>query len=162
MRIILKLLAAYVRQLIYVAVAGLVWFSSMVVVATNDAMMDGISSIGASVAEVTTAHKRQRQQADKTREVVNRNSRKASKRSARMIQREAVDSAIGWIPFVGIVSGVAFTAWDIVDICESFDDMNELRASINLAPEPNPVLDKCADAKRTVDNFTLTYLSETD
>jgi hypothetical protein len=150
----LKVLTALATQLAWSLLkAGsflVAWVASMVVASANEKLMDGISSLGANLANVTSVHQQQKIRANNAKQVVNRASGKAARRSARMLAREGLGNAVGWIPFVGVASAMALTAWDVVDICDSLDDMNEIRNSLGMASEPSPMTETCAEARETV------------
>ena len=126
------------------------WIASVVVVSTNETLMAGISSLGANVAQMTTVHQRQKIRANNAKKVVNTASKKAASRGAKMLAREGLGNAVAWVPFIGAASGIALTVWDVVDICDSLDDMNEIRNSLGMAPEPSPMTEACVNARETV------------
>ena len=149
-KVLLSLAAQMAWSLLKAGAFLVAWVASIVVVSANEALMDGISSLGANLAHVTSVHQQQKIRAKNAKTVVNKASNKAARRGARMLAREGLGNAVGWIPFVGAASGIALTAWDVVDICDSLDDMNEIRNSLGMASEPSPMAETCAATRETV------------
>lgn len=60
-------------------------------------------------------------------------------RSANAVARSTISLPAEAVPVLGIVTVVAVTAWDVIDLCATMDDMAKIKSSLKPADSPGVV-----------------------
>lgn len=113
------------RSLMLLAIVGLL--ATNVLAFASSAFISAVSGV-ASLAGLTTAQARQ---AATRRAVVDRIGQRTARGAARSLGGTVAQS----LPFIGVASVVGITTWELIDACETMEDLAALSPNATDSPE---------------------------
>jgi anti-sigma factor RsiW len=134
----------WLRRLITLAII-LALLASNILTLTSAAFNGLLSGIVAGATGIKTLSHLNAQRLDSQRNAVKRMGTRMRARTAKMAARSTMGNSVTWIPFVGASLAVALTIWELADLCESIQDLDQLYQEMDIEDESVP-LDICKAA----------------
>lgn len=119
------------------------WVGSTLVVLASQELIDTFSQLGSHLSMETVNSKNKRMESHRKSQV-KRSSKVIKSKGRNIIGRNVTDAAVGAVPVAGAIVGVSLSAWDIVDMCSTMEEMRKVREVMGVEDaEPDGVGEYC-------------------
>jgi hypothetical protein len=94
-----------------------------------------LSGLVERVTTIDTPHRQIQQRALRQKAVAQQVKRKGLHRAKRLVAYQALEATSSYLPLLGTAVVIGGTAWELKQLCDSLNDMNDLQAVFELEPE---------------------------